>query len=123
MNKHKIKTPYWIVYCLPAEHYCGITNRPYARMLEHKGKRDTEGWFVLEICYTKEEARAKELEYHKKGYEGRKQQPREIGEDAVKYITQNYKKGVVGYGLKAIAKTLGIDHNTVKNVLIAEGKY
>ncbi len=72
-NYHLSKTlPYWVVYMLPnANDYVGHTNNPFFRMLSHKRlKRDTTGWIELHRFDTREEALAKEAEYHKMGYPG-----------------------------------------------------
>jgi len=65
----------FIVYCLPYTDipYCGITNRPDIRMIEHGTVgNDTTDWFILQVCNTRDEALKIESEYHKKGYLGAK---------------------------------------------------
>ena len=74
INYHQSRTlPYWIVYLLPKHNYIGITNKPHYRMLNHKNNfnRDTSGWVELHRFDTREEALAKEAEYHLAGYNGR----------------------------------------------------
>tara|TARA_R100000951_G_scaffold93161_2_gene81692 strand:- start:469 stop:828 length:360 start_codon:yes stop_codon:yes gene_type:complete len=63
--------PYYVVYVLPDTHYCGMTNNPQNRMYKHKSmNRNTDDWFVLDICKTKKEALIVEREYHNQGYNG-----------------------------------------------------
>ena len=68
-----------IVYCLPnyKKHgyikYAGVTNIPYNRMIQHKSEgKNTDEWFVLHECDTREEAEKIEAEYHEKGYAGKR---------------------------------------------------
>lgn len=72
---NKKKLPYWIVYCLPEENppYVGKTNNPWSRMIGHRTrhKRNTEGWFALDICLTNKEARKAEILRHNEGYGGK----------------------------------------------------
>ena len=72
-----------IVYCLPYYDqkgfmaYAGVTNQPHHRMVNHKREgRNTEDWFVLQICSTKEEALIIERQYHGKGYGGKHKRKR-----------------------------------------------
>ena len=69
---------YYIIYALPNAYndervYCGMTQNSYKRMISHKHSgRNTEGWFVLDVCQTKQEALLIEASYHDKGYAGKK---------------------------------------------------
>lgn len=69
----KFVCDYFVVYCIPdADYYVGYTNSPHHRMESHRAKgRDTDEWFILDICMTKEEAILKEREYHNQGYAGK----------------------------------------------------
>jgi len=64
----------FIVYQLPnADNYVGQTNNPTYRMRRHKAVgRDITGWVELHRFNTREEALAKEAEYHAIGYPGAK---------------------------------------------------
>lgn len=71
--------PFYIVYCLPNEDppYCGKTNQPKVRMRNHGydyegcgDVKNTEDWFILQVCETDREALDVELSYHKQGYAG-----------------------------------------------------
>ncbi len=70
LQKHRL--PYYIVYLLPKHNYVCITNNPYYRMKNHQSHhtRDISGWIELHRLNTKEEALAKEAEYHSQGYNG-----------------------------------------------------
>ena len=52
------KLDHWIVYYLPEEHYCGITNDPYHRMKTHDQQQghNTTGWKVLYCSEDKKDA-------------------------------------------------------------------
>ena len=57
---------YYIIYYLPLENYCGITNC-VPRMLsrhKHKSNLNTDGWRVLQTADTKLEALVIESRYH-----------------------------------------------------------
>ena len=72
-NQESKKLPYYIVYGLPNEMYCGITNQPEARMRTHKrDSNDTEGYFIISIHSTRKEALEAEKAEHKKGWLGAK---------------------------------------------------
>jgi hypothetical protein len=71
------RLPHHIVYCLPKYNkhgyvkYAGVTDVPCNRMNHHKHSgNNTDEWFVLHECETREEALKIEAEYHKKGYAG-----------------------------------------------------
>ena len=64
---------YYIVYGLPNEMYCGITNNIYKRMNSHRSNsKDTTGDFIISIHSTKSEALKAEKEQHQKGWLGSK---------------------------------------------------
>ena len=66
-KKHYDKTllDYYVVYYLPKEHYCGVTNNPERRMTVHKSYgNDPEGWRVLSCHDTLLEARHQENLFH-----------------------------------------------------------
>ena len=76
-NYETKRLPHHIVYCLPHYNkhgyvkYAGVTDNPYYRMRVHKyDGNNTDEWFVLQVCETREEAFKIEREYHKKGYAG-----------------------------------------------------
>ena len=73
-KQHKKNTlPFYVMYGLPNEMYCGITNNIYHRMGNHKSlSRDTEGWFIISTYKTRSEALEAELEQHKLGWLGSK---------------------------------------------------
>ena len=57
---------HYIVYYLPKENYCGVTNNPRKRMSTHKAEgNDTNNWRVLATAKTREEALTIENKYHK----------------------------------------------------------
>tara|TARA_R110000796_G_scaffold214939_2_gene330969 strand:+ start:75 stop:665 length:591 start_codon:yes stop_codon:yes gene_type:complete len=67
-----------IVYCLPYydQHghmaYAGVTDNPTWRMISHNSSgKNTDDWFILQVCNTREEALRVEAEYHSKGYAGK----------------------------------------------------
>ena len=65
------RLPYYIVYGLPMEMYCGITNQPEMRMSKHRSEsNDTEGYFIISIHKTKSEALEAENAQHQKGWLG-----------------------------------------------------
>lgn len=71
--RDNVKLENVIVYCLPNEEvpYVGVTNCPTMRMANHKfNGRDTQDWFILRVCPTREEALELEAMYHSKGYGG-----------------------------------------------------
>ena len=69
-NKNKYKLDFYIVYGLMCG-YVGKTNNPYHRMASHRNSgRDTEGWFILGVVSTNEEAKRLEREYHIAGAKG-----------------------------------------------------
>lgn len=49
ISRHELlKLDHYVVYYLPKEHYCGITNNPVFRMHDHKKNgKDTTDWMVL----------------------------------------------------------------------------
>ena len=62
---------YYVIYYLPNEHYCGVSNNPKRRMDQHKAMgKDIEGWKVLQTAETKIEALAIECEFHLMGMNG-----------------------------------------------------
>jgi hypothetical protein len=64
------KLNFYVVYSLMSG-YVGKTNNPYRRMASHKHNgKDVEGWFILAITKTNEEAKKLEREYHLKGAPG-----------------------------------------------------
>ena len=96
--KEKSKLPFWIIYCLPNEDipYAGMTQSPTYRMHAHKGKgRDTEDWFILDICMTEDEARRVEDLYHDQGYDGMgpSRSRKDKGKGSVCFV--NYKQAFV----------------------------
>ena len=69
--KESKKLGYYVVYHLPNEHYCGVTQNTYHRMLDHKHRgNDTTDWVVIHKCETKAGALAIEAQYHAKGWLG-----------------------------------------------------
>tara|TARA_R110000787_G_scaffold81511_2_gene176707 strand:- start:1016 stop:1435 length:420 start_codon:yes stop_codon:yes gene_type:complete len=73
------KLTHHVVYCLPKYNkhgyikYAGVTDNPYHRMHTHKSEgKNTDEWFVLHECDTREEAEKIEAEYHEKGYAGKR---------------------------------------------------
>ena len=71
-RREKMKLTCWIVYGLPYDMYAGITNIPDERMFDHMRKigRDTDEWFVLDVCLTESEAREREKYWHSNGWRG-----------------------------------------------------
>tara|TARA_R110000744_G_scaffold355631_1_gene462215 strand:+ start:39 stop:458 length:420 start_codon:yes stop_codon:yes gene_type:complete len=75
-NRDSKKLGYYLVYALPNfnntnEVYCGVTQNIIARMQKHSTSlNNTEGWFVLDVLKTRDEALEIEREYHDKGYKG-----------------------------------------------------
>ena len=63
---YKSKTlDHYIVYYLPEENYCGVTNNPTNRMNRHKTQgNNPTGWRVLATTETLEEALTIEKKYH-----------------------------------------------------------
>ena len=62
---------HYSVYLLPKENYVGQTKCVRARMYQHKQDgNDTSDYKILHTFSTKEEALAKEKEYHEAGYNG-----------------------------------------------------
>ena len=62
---NKTLLDYYVVYYIPDEHYCGITNNPKKRMIVHKSKgMNVEGWRVLSCHDTLIEARHQENLFH-----------------------------------------------------------
>jgi hypothetical protein len=62
---------YYSVYLLPKENYIGQTQQVKQRMVYHKYKgKDISDYQILHTFNTREEALAKEKEYHDKGYNG-----------------------------------------------------
>ena len=73
------RLPHHIVYCLPNYNnhgyvkYVGVTDNPNYRMQLHNYRgNNTDDWFVLQACETRQEAEEVEAEYHEKGYAGKK---------------------------------------------------
>ena len=63
-NKTK-KLDHYLVYYLPEENYCGVTNNPHFRMSKHKTDgNDTNNWRVLATAKTRQEALTIENKYH-----------------------------------------------------------
>ena len=59
------KLDHYIVYYLPEENYCGVTQNPTSRMLRHKSRgNNPTGWRVLATTKTKQEALIIESKYH-----------------------------------------------------------
>ena len=59
------KDPYYSVYYLPEEHYCGYTSYLEDRMRVHENAgRNIEGWRVLYATESKEDARHHENFFH-----------------------------------------------------------
>tara|TARA_R110002050_G_scaffold277475_1_gene423133 strand:+ start:2149 stop:2682 length:534 start_codon:yes stop_codon:yes gene_type:complete len=72
-ESHRLPNDMYIVYCLPNEEipYCGMTSNPHYRMRNHrKMGRDTNDWFILQVCSSEKEARKVERQYHDLGYGG-----------------------------------------------------
>ena len=71
-HKEKVKEQYeehkldhYIVYYLPEENYCGVTNNPTNRIKRHKTQgNNPTGWRVLATTETLEEALTIEKKYH-----------------------------------------------------------
>lgn len=62
---------HYSVYLLPKENYVGQTKQIKKRMHDHKGYgRDISDYKILHTFNTREEALAKEKEYHEAGYNG-----------------------------------------------------
>ena len=62
-KRHKLD--HYIVYYLPEEHYCGITENPHKRMILHRSRGlDTEGWRVLYASEDLADARNHENLFH-----------------------------------------------------------
>jgi len=65
-RNNSTKIDHYLVYYLPEENYCGITNNPPRRMSRHKFVgNDTNNWRVLATAKTREEALITENKYHK----------------------------------------------------------
>ena len=70
-HKNKKNDNQFSVYLIPNENYVGQTNNIYKRMCWHKHYgRDISDYKVLHTFDTREEALAKEKEYHAMGYNG-----------------------------------------------------
>ena len=71
-NRKKYYTDgHYSVYLLPNENYVGQTQGIKYRMYRHKSLgTDTSDYKILHTFSTREEALAKEKEYHDKGYRG-----------------------------------------------------
>tara|TARA_R110000737_G_scaffold123557_1_gene155625 strand:+ start:480 stop:896 length:417 start_codon:yes stop_codon:yes gene_type:complete len=65
-NFYKSKTlDHYVVYYLPEENYCGVTNNTNYRMRLHKSHgNNTNNWRVLSTTETLEEALTIESKYH-----------------------------------------------------------
>tara|TARA_R110000796_G_scaffold32050_1_gene84311 strand:- start:20 stop:520 length:501 start_codon:yes stop_codon:yes gene_type:complete len=60
-----LKLDHYIVYYLPEENYCGVTQNPTKRMLKHKSRgNNPTGWKVLATTKTRQEALTIERKYH-----------------------------------------------------------
>ena len=64
----------YIVYALPHEKYCGMTKNAERRMYLHSNDygTNTDDWYILRTCYTREEALLWEARYHATGWKGSK---------------------------------------------------
>jgi len=70
-NKQWRHDEHYSVYLLPKENYVGQTKQIKKRMYDHKHNgKDTSDYKILHTFTTREEALAKEAEYHKAGYNG-----------------------------------------------------
>ena len=60
------------VYIIPKHNYIGVTRNPYYRKSAHKNtwNRDITGFKILHTYNNREDALAKESEYHSMGYNG-----------------------------------------------------
>ena len=70
--KDSLTLDYYIVYALPNEHYCGVTNQPTLRMRYHNTRgKSTDDWFILDVCHSLAHARLIEREHHNNGWNGK----------------------------------------------------
>ena len=70
-NKEVVEDGHYSVYLLPNENYVGQTKKIKVTISQHKNLgRDTSNYKILHTFATREEALAKEKEYHDKGYNG-----------------------------------------------------
>lgn len=61
----KQKLDHYIVYYLPNEHYCGVTNQPHKRMHNHKREgKNIENWRVLYTSTDRKTAHYYEAMFH-----------------------------------------------------------
>jgi len=114
---YKAKSVFWnltteqhtkyIVYGLPWENYAGMSREPLKRIQNHKSiyGRNTDDWFILSVCNSKEEAQLKEYEFQAQGWGG--QVGRRIFYEGKVYACQHHVSLATGQAPGKIKRRCG----------------